>query len=70
MRHLRSQKKGETGIRRELKYFRQNRYRMADANGAATGFAIGSGSVEAANKVLGIIYLVVTEDRFLKRVYS
>ena len=37
---------------------------------AKAGFAIGSGSVEAANKVLGIIYLVVTEDRFLKRVYS
>ena len=70
MRHLRSQKKGETGIRRELKYFRQNRHRMDAADAANAGFAIGSGSVEAANKVLGIIYLAVTEDRFLKRAYS
>ncbi|MCY4201683.1 MAG: hypothetical protein OXD38_03585 [Aestuariivita sp.] len=46
------QGKGSAQLRRELGYFRKNRHRMNDANAAATGFAIGSGSVEAANKVL------------------
>ncbi|MCY4347602.1 MAG: hypothetical protein OXC17_12520, partial [Aestuariivita sp.] len=46
------QGKGSAQLRRELGYFSKNRHRMDDANAAATGFAIGSGSVEAANKVL------------------
>ena len=40
------------GIRAELGYFRNNRSRMNYAQAASVGFAIGSGAVEAANKVL------------------
>jgi len=42
---------GADGIRRHLAYFRGNRSRMYYAD-AAAGQAIGSGSVEAANRVL------------------
>ncbi|MCY4347931.1 MAG: hypothetical protein OXC17_14245 [Aestuariivita sp.] len=51
-RYLSRTVKGTADIGRELGYFRKNRHRMNDANAAAAGFAIGSGSVEAANKVL------------------
>ncbi|MCY4347567.1 MAG: hypothetical protein OXC17_12340 [Aestuariivita sp.] len=63
-------RQGSAQLRRELGYFRKSRHHMDAADAANAGFAIGSGSVEAANKVLGIIYLAVTEDRFLKRAYS
>ena len=52
LRHLLRKEKGETCIRRERGYVRNNRHRMDDANAAKAGFAIGSGAVEAANKVL------------------
>ena len=47
-------RKGEKAdeIRAELGYFRNNRSRMNYAEAASAGFAIGSGAVEAANKVL------------------
>jgi len=43
---------GADDIRRELAFFRGNRRRLHYADPAAAGYAIGSGSVEAANKVL------------------
>ncbi|MCY4288341.1 MAG: hypothetical protein OXC63_07100 [Aestuariivita sp.] len=51
---LRHDANGDAQIRRELGYFCNNRHRIDDANAAAAGFTIGSGSVEAANKVLGL----------------
>jgi len=52
MRHLLRKGKGADEIRKELAYFRNNRRRMHYADAADAGYAIGSGSVEAANKVL------------------
>ena len=51
LRHLPPKGKGTDDIRRELAFFRNNRRRMEYA-AAAAGYAIGSGSVEAANRVL------------------
>jgi len=53
LRYRLRQGKGSAPLRRERGYFRKNRHRMAYADAANAGFAIGSGSVEAANKVLG-----------------
>ena len=52
MRHLLRKGKGADDIRKELAYFRNNRRRMTYADAAGAGYAIGSGSVESANKVL------------------
>ncbi len=52
IRHLLRKGKGADGIRKELAYFRANRHRMHYAAAADAGYAIGSGSVESANKVL------------------
>ena len=52
MRHLLRKRKGADEIRKELAYFRNNRRRMHYAAAADAGYAIGSGSVESANKVL------------------
>ncbi len=52
MRHLLRKGKGADRIRKELAYFRNNRRRMDYADAAAAGYAIGSGAVESANKVL------------------
>ncbi len=51
LRYLLSNGTAGTQLRRELGYFRHNRHRMDDA-AAAAGYAIGSGAVAAANKVL------------------
>ncbi len=50
LRYLLSNGTAGTQLRRELGSFRHNRHRMDDA--AAAGYAIGSGAVAAANKVL------------------
>ncbi len=52
MRHLLRKGTGAEDIRKELAYFRSNRRRMNYADAAAAGFAIGSGAVESANRVL------------------
>jgi len=52
LRHLPRKGKGTDDIRRELAFFRSNRRRMECADAADAGYAIGSGSVESANKVL------------------
>ena len=52
LRYLLSKGTAGTQLRRELGYFRHNRHRMDYAAAAAAGYAIGSGAVEAANKVL------------------
>ena len=52
MRYLLRKGKGADDIRRELAFFRNNRRRMEHADAAAAGYAIGSGAVESANKVL------------------
>ncbi len=51
LRYLLSNGTAGTQLRRELGSFRHNRHRMDDA-AAAAGYAIGSGAVAAANKVL------------------
>ena len=50
-RHFLRKKQAEACRRRELGPFRKNRHRMDYAGAAQAGFAIGSGSVEAANRV-------------------
>jgi len=52
LRHLLRKGKGADDVRRELAFFRSNRHRMHYAAAADAGYAIGSGSVESANKVL------------------
>ena len=52
LRHLLRKGKGADDVRRELAFFRNNRRRMHYADAADAGYAIGSGSVESANKVL------------------
>ena len=52
LRHPLRKGKGTDDIRRELAFFRSNRRRMECADAADAGYAIGSGSVESANKVL------------------
>ncbi len=52
LRHLLRKGKRTDDVRRELAFFRNNRRRMEYAAAAEAGYAIGSGSVEAANKVL------------------
>lgn len=52
LRHLLRKRKGAEDVRRELAFFRNNRRRMQYADAADAGYAIGSGSVESANKVL------------------
>ena len=52
MRHLPRKGKGTDDVRRELACFRNNGCRMEYADAAEAGYAIGSGSVEAANRVL------------------
>ncbi len=52
MRHLLRRGKGADDVRRELACFRGNRRRMHYADAANAGHPIGSGSVEAANRVL------------------
>ncbi len=50
MRHLLRKGKGADDVRKELAYFRNNRRRMTYAEAADAGYAIGSGTVESANK--------------------
>ena len=52
LRHLLRKGKGAEDARRELAFFRGNRRRMNCAAAADAGYAIGSGAVESANKVL------------------
>jgi len=52
LRYLLRKRKGADDIRVELGYFRNNRARMNYAQAASAGFPVGSGAVEAANKVL------------------
>ncbi len=52
LRHLPPKGKGAEDIRREPGFLRNNRHRMRYADAAAAGHPIGSGSVEAANRVL------------------
>ena len=52
LRHLLRKRKGAEDVRRELAFFRNNRRRMYYADAAKAGYAIGSGAVESANKVL------------------
>ena len=52
LRHLLRKGKGADGIRKELAYFRKIRRRMNYADAADAGYAIGSGAIESANKVL------------------
>ena len=55
IRYLRDKATTKTALKvldRELRFFRKNRRRMRYANLKAKGYAIGSGVVEAANKVL------------------
>ncbi len=52
LRYLMRKGKGAAVIRRELNFFRNHRHRMHYADAAVAGFPIGSGAVEAANKVL------------------
>ena len=52
IRYLISKGKGVKDLKRELNYFRKNQRRMNYAEVASAGFPIGSGTVEAANKVL------------------
>ena len=52
LRHLLRKRKGAEDVRRELAFFRNNRRRMHYAAAAKAGYAIGSGAVESANKVL------------------
>ncbi len=51
LRHLLRKGKGTEDVPRELTFFRNDRRRMHYAAAAAAGFAIGSGSVESANRV-------------------
>ena len=51
LRHLLRKGKGAGDVRREPAFFRNNRRRMNYADAADAGHAIGSGSVEAADKV-------------------
>ena len=44
--------KGVGDLKKELTYFQNNRKRMNYAEVTSVGFPIGSGAVEAANKVL------------------
>ena len=50
--HLLGKEKGWAEIEQALGYFRRNRRRMNDHHIAKAGYPIGSGVVEAANKVL------------------
>lgn len=52
LRYLSRKGKGTADIVRELGYFRNNRKRMNYSEVADAGYPIGSGAVEAANKVL------------------
>ena len=52
LRHLLRKEKGRAEIERALGYFRRNRRRMNYDHIAKAGYPIGSGVVEAANKVL------------------
>ncbi len=52
LRHLLRKEKGRSEIERALGYFRNNRRRMNYDHLAKAGYPIGSGQVEAANKVL------------------
>ena len=53
IRHLRDKATtANKDLDRELAFFRKNRHRMRYATLQADGYAIGSGVVEAANKVL------------------
>jgi len=52
LRHLLRKGKGRAEIERALGYFRNNRRRMNYFHIAKAGYPIGSGQVEAANKVL------------------
>ncbi len=55
IRHLRDKATTTTALKdleRELKFFRKHKRRMRYASLNARGYAIGSGVVEAANKVL------------------
>ena len=52
LRHLLRKGKGADDVRGELAFFRNSRRRMQYADAADVGYAIGSGSVESANKVL------------------
>ena len=52
LRHLKRKGRGGTEIRMTLGYFSNNRSRMKSYHVAKDGYPIGSGEVEAANKVL------------------
>ncbi len=51
LRHLLRKGKGADDARRELAFLRSNRRRMRYADAVAAGGAIGSGTVESANRV-------------------
>ena len=52
IRYRMTKGRGVKDLKKELTYFRNNRNRMNYAEAASAGFPIGSGTVEAANKVL------------------
>ena len=55
IRHLRDKAATQTAVKvleREIRFFRKHRHRMRYASLKAKGYVIGSGVVEAANKVL------------------
>ena len=52
LRHLLRKGRGKAEIQKTLGYYRNNRSRMNYYDLAEKGYPIGSGEVEAANKVL------------------
>ena len=64
LRYLLRKEQGSTEIQTALGYFRNNRRRMNYYHVAKDGYPIGSGEVEAANKVLAIQRLKRSDQRW------